>query len=177
MLLIASFPYYLKVLLFFSLHSFRLFILSHQEYSVYFDLVRDCYEAYALYMFFNLLVAFINTNELEEVQAEETRKEVEAQQEMEAGLQQRTEETGLLEQQTKVNRTLSINVEDNDTSEYDRVIAILAAKPRSGHPVFIIIILSFTFNILQCVCSGLLVASPSFNQEELSCDGAKDVFW
>lgn len=81
-------------------------------------------------MFFNLLVVFINTNELEEVAAEETRKEIEA------GL--RTESTGLLEEQQSdvlQSKSFAINADLSDISEYDRVVRILAAKPRSSHPV------------------------------------------
>ncbi|ELR12154.1 Transmembrane protein 34 family protein [Acanthamoeba castellanii str. Neff] len=37
--------------------------LQYKEWSLYFDLARDAYEAYVLYQFFNLLIAFINTYE------------------------------------------------------------------------------------------------------------------
>jgi len=37
--------------------------LQYKEFSLYFDLARDAYEAYVLYQFFSLLIAFINTFE------------------------------------------------------------------------------------------------------------------
>jgi hypothetical protein len=35
--------------------------LRFREYSLYFDIARDCYEAYVLHQFFSLLVAYIET--------------------------------------------------------------------------------------------------------------------
>ena len=122
-------------------------------------------------MFFNLLVVFINTNDIEEVQAEETRKEAEAALEIETPLP-RTEETGLLDQHvqaTKQSRSLSINIEDTDTSDYDRVIAILAAKPPSTHPVTCTLLIGTCSKLtIQSRTSGQPVAFPSFNLEGTS---------
>src|SRR3989338_9464187 len=41
------------------------FSLLAVHYSLVFDLIRNCYEAYLLYQFFILLVQFINTYEIE----------------------------------------------------------------------------------------------------------------
>eukprot|EP01102_Stenamoeba_stenopodia_P009666 TRINITY_DN2857_c0_g1_i1.p1 TRINITY_DN2857_c0_g1~~TRINITY_DN2857_c0_g1_i1.p1 ORF type:complete len:400 (-),score=60.73 TRINITY_DN2857_c0_g1_i1:107-1195(-) len=72
--------------------------LRYKDESVYFDLFRDCYEAYVLYIFFKLLVAF------------------------------------LIYSKTSSER-LNVNTAGiDDEADYEKVIAIMEAKPPSHYP-------------------------------------------
>ncbi len=89
--------------------------LHYTEQALYFDLVRDCYEAYVIYQFFNLLIAFINTYEFE-VESQMTESE-------DGSLE-------LGEMDMGNTRASSPNWEVSE----DRVVTLLESKPPSKHP-------------------------------------------
>ncbi|KAL6061781.1 DUF300-domain-containing protein [Balamuthia mandrillaris] len=115
--------------------------LRFASYALYFDLVRDCYEAYVLYMFFNLLVAFINTydEEAAQLQREQLLAEEEVEQSSRSssfyGGYQRfgldVEATSYLREERLFSRQSEADV--NLESE-ERVIRVLEQKPLATHP-------------------------------------------
>ena len=108
------------------------------------DLVRDCYEAYVLYMFFNLLKEFINTNEEEEEAEEKLREEVQRQratgetirEKMELGYGDNDDvEDAFIPPSLSEEAHKNESINEPNISEHERIVRILAAKPRMRHPV------------------------------------------
>jgi hypothetical protein len=113
--------------------SFRFISLS-----LYFDLVRDAYEAYVIYNFFTLLVAFVNTYDYEtarrkaalaaaRAEREESGAEAPAPQE---GLEWDEWDEWLNEQEGNRSSGAPVVVSVSE----DAVVALLERKPLASHP-------------------------------------------
>lgn len=113
--------------------SFRFISLS-----LYFDLIRDAYEAYVIYNFFTLLVAFVNTYDYETVrrkaalaaaraEREESGAEAPAPQE---GLEWDEWDEWLDEQEGNRGSGAPVVVSVSE----DAVVALLERKPLASHP-------------------------------------------